>query len=107
MNCAECSSHTTTVTADKELLVKATAGCAHSAPEWVCLGCTPADQQFLSRFCATCKVRVCAIAKGVQNCAACAEHDTCAEIKAVIARESKELGLRMTWLRERFEALAG
>jgi hypothetical protein len=68
------------------------------------LGRTPANQGFLATYCATCKVRACAIEKNVQNCAACADYDTCAEMKAVIARESKELSVRMTWLRERFKA---
>ncbi len=110
MNCAECPSYTTTVSAKKDLREKTAASCsdgASGAPEWVCLGCTPADQQFLSQFCVTCKVRGCAIAKGLQNCAACADYDACVEIKAVIMRESEELGLRMTWLRKRFKALAG
>jgi len=66
MNCAECPSYTTTVSAKKDLREKTAASCsdgASGAPEWVCLGCTPADQQFLSQFCVTCKVRGCAIAK--------------------------------------------
>jgi hypothetical protein len=108
VNCPECSSYTTTTSADKDLLEKAAArsrASAHRAPAWGCLGCAPAGQQFLSKFCATCKVRACAIEKKLQNCAACAKYDACAEIKAILARESKELGLRMTWLRGRYDAL--
>jgi hypothetical protein len=107
VNCTECSSYKTTVTADKELLAKAAASCSDGAPAWVCLGCTPANQGFLAKYCATCKIRTCAIAKGVQNCAACTDYDTCEQLKGFIKGASEELALRMTWLRERFKALAG
>jgi hypothetical protein len=76
---------------------------ADSAKEWVCLGCTPADQAFLAKPCAACKMRPCAIAKGVQNCAACADYESCQKIQTIL--EPWGLAQRMTWLRGRFKAL--
>jgi hypothetical protein len=110
IDCAECPAYKGTVTTDMALLEKAAGSFwdgAYSAREWVCLGCTPADQSFLAKYCATCRIRACAVGKGVQNCAACADYDACDQLKASIKGESEELGLRMTWLRERFKALAG
>ncbi len=107
MNCAACSSYKTTVTADKELLAEAAASClagAHSAPAWACLGCTPANQGFLAKYCATCRIRDCAIEKGVQNCAACDGYESCALLKDFIKKESAALGRRMDLLRQQFEA---
>jgi hypothetical protein len=109
VNCTECSSYKTTVTADKELLEKAAASLAgaNGAPAWVCLGCTPADQGFLAKYCATCKIRACAIDKKVQNCAACDGYESCQMLKDFIKSEAGALGQRMDWLRERFKARLG
>jgi hypothetical protein len=108
INCAECSAYKGTVTTDMALLEKAAGSFwdgAYSAQEWVCLGCTPADQPFLAKFCAQCKIRGCAIGKGVQNCAACADHESCTMLKDFIKGESEALCKRMEWLRGRFLAL--
>ncbi len=105
VNCAECSSYKTTVTADKELLAKAAASSPDGAPHWICLGCTPADQGFLAKFCATCKIRGCAIEKGIQNCAACCDYESCKLLHDFIKGESEALSTRMEWLRARFLAL--
>ncbi|MCX6101245.1 MAG: DUF3795 domain-containing protein, partial [Candidatus Bipolaricaulota bacterium] len=107
MNCTACSSYTTTVTADKELLAKAAASLAsaNGSPAWVCLGCTPANQQFLAKYCATCKIRDCAIEKKVQNCAACDDYESCTPLHDFFKGESAEaIGKRMDWLRARFQA---
>jgi len=108
INCDECAAYKGTVNTDVGLLEKAAgsywAG-AYSAQEWVCLGCTPADQPFLAKFCATCKIRGCAIAKGVQNCAACESYKSCQMLKDFIKGESEALCTRMEWLRGRFLAL--
>jgi len=78
---------------------------ADGPKEWVCLGCTPADQAFLAKPCAACKMRTCAIAKGVQNCAACDEYESCQMIQTIL--EPWGLAQRMGWLRERFVAQHG
>jgi hypothetical protein len=106
VNCAECPAYQGTVGSKIELLEKAAqafSNGADSAKEWVCLGCTPADQSFLAKPCAACEMRKCAIAKGVQNCAACADYDSCQRIHKIL--EPWGLAQRMGWLRERFKAL--
>jgi hypothetical protein len=109
IHCDECAACKGTVNTDVGLLEKAAGSYgdgAYSAPEWVCLGCTPADQPFLAKFCATCKIRGCAIEKKVQNCAACNTYESCAVPKDLIKAESAEaIGKRMDWLHARFQAL--
>jgi hypothetical protein len=77
---------------------------AYRAQEWVCLGCTPADQPFLAKFCAKCKIRDCAIAKEVPSCAACDSYESCALLHDFIKGESEVLCKRTEWLRARFLA---
>jgi hypothetical protein len=106
IDCAECTAYKGTIGSKIELLERAAGkyqNGAYSAAEWVCLGCTPADQPFLAKYCAGCEIRVCAIAKRVPNCAACAEYDSCREIKDFM--EGGELAQRMDWLHARFQAL--
>lgn len=108
IDCAECSSYKTTVTADKELLAKAAASLAgaNGAPAWVCLGCTPADQGFLAKYCATCKIRDCAIEKKAQNCAACNGYETCARLRDFFKTDpAGAIHKRMDWLRQRLLGL--
>ena len=108
INCDECSAYKGTVNTDMSLLEKAAGSYwdgAYSAPEWVCLGCTPADQGFLAKYCATCKIRGCAIEKKVQNCATCDGYESCTMLKDFIKGENEALCKRMEWLRGRFLAL--
>jgi hypothetical protein len=107
INCEECSAYKGTIATDMALLEKAAGSFwngAYSAQEWVCLGCTPADQPFLARFCAKCKIRDCAIAKGLPNCAACDTYEACAILHDFIKGESEALCQRMDLLRQRFKA---
>lgn len=106
MNCATCPSYTTTVNPDIEVLRKAEAQSASAGGlRWVCLGCTPADQPILAKYCATCTIRDCAIEKKVQNCAACDDYESCARLHDFFRGESAEaIGKRMDWLRARFHA---
>jgi hypothetical protein len=107
INCLECSAYKGTVNTDIALLEKAAGNFwngAYSAQEWVCLGCTPADQGCLARFCATCKIRDCAIEQGVQNCAACTDYESCKVLKDFIKGESEALAQRMDWLHGRYQA---
>jgi hypothetical protein len=106
IDCAECTAYKGTIGSKIELLEKAAGkyqNGAYSAADWVCLGCTPADQPFLAKYCAGCEIRVCAIAKQVPNCAACTEYASCREIKDFM--EGGELAQRMDWLHARFQAL--
>ena len=108
INCDECAAYKGTVSTGIGLLEKAAGSywdAAYSAQEWVCLGCTPADQGFLAKYCETCGIRACAIERGVQNCAACSEFAACDRVQTFIGGESKEVAQRMTWLCERFKAL--
>jgi len=106
MDCSACPSYTTTVNPDIEVLRKAEASSASTGGlHWVCLGCTPADQPILAKYCATCKIRDCAIEKGVQNCAARDTYESCTLLKDFLSGESAEaIHKRMDWLRERFQA---
>jgi len=108
INCDDCTAYKGTVATDLALLQKGAESYwngAYSAQEWVCLGCTPADQGFLAKYCATCKIRLCAIEKGVQNCAACPEYETCQPLKEFVQGESQALAQRLAWLRARFKSL--
>jgi len=105
VNCAECPAYQGTASSKIELLEKAArafSNGADSAKEWTCLGCTPADQSFLAKFCATCKIRDCAIAKGVPSCAACDGYESCTLLHDFLRGESEVLCKRMEWLRGRF-----
>jgi hypothetical protein len=107
INCANCTAYQGTVNSDRKLLEKAAGSFwngAYQPRDWVCLGCLPPEQSFLAKFCAGCKIRNCAIEKGVQNCAACAEFDECSKLHDFIQGESQELAQKMKWLRERFLA---
>jgi len=105
INCDNCSAYKGTVNSDMSLLEKVAGSFwdgAYSAKDWVCLGCLPANQSFLGKFCAKCKIRVCAIERKVQNCAACNDFENCSKLHEFINGESEELVLRMKLLRERF-----
>ena len=107
INCEECSAHRGTITTDIEVLKKvaATYGTRHEAyEEHVCLGCTPGDQPFFAKYCATCKIRSCAVGREVQNCAACGEYETCAQLRDFVGAVPAEAKLaeRMDLLRDRF-----
>ncbi len=114
INCDECPAYKGTVATDIGLLEKVAGKFrdgVRSVSEWVCLGCTPADQEFLAKDCATCKIRDCATAKGVQNCAACGDYESCKLMRDFIKGESEPrcnqpetVRKRMEWLRERFLA---
>jgi len=114
INCNECPAYKGTVMTDIDLLEKV-AGSSWSGPpgasDWVCLGCPPADQGFLAKDCAACKIRACAIAKGAQTCAACGDFESCELIGDFIlgvseprCREPEMVRTRIEWLRARFLA---
>jgi hypothetical protein len=105
INCDACPAYQGTITTNLRLLEKASADYGKDGQtfkDWVCLGCAPADQGFLATYCAGCKIRACAVGKGVQNCAACGDYDACAKMRKFLETEPEALTERMAWLRERF-----
>lgn len=109
IDCDQCPAYQGTISSDGALLKKVAGDSwqgASSASEWTCLGCTPANQGFLAKDCATCAIRDCAIAKGVQNCAACADYESCRTLRDESrANHPDVVAKRMDWLRQRFLAL--
>ncbi len=110
VNCAECGAYKGTVAPDIERLKKVASvyGTGPDAYEQhVCLGCTPGDQPFLAKYCATCKIRACAVKRHIPNCAACGDYATCGELKGFFAAVPPEAKLteRMDLLRARFVSL--
>jgi hypothetical protein len=105
IDCTACTAYRGTVTTDPALLEKAAGeywNGKYSASEWVCLGCLPADQPFLARYCAGCGIRACAIEKGLPNCAACPDYEGCSQLHDFVEGELPALSQRLAWLRESF-----
>jgi hypothetical protein len=105
IDCDNCRAYQGTVQYDLSLLEKA-AGLywngKYSAKDWVCLGCQPSNQPFLAKFCAECKIRVCAVQRKVLNCAACNDFEHCEPLQAFIRGESDDLVQKMQLLRNPF-----
>lgn len=114
INCQGCSAYKATVNTDLELLKSTGESYLHGRykPEdWVCLGCTPADQKFIAKYCKECIVRKCAIEKGVQICAECHEFENCDIVRESIMEvlnddeesiKDNPIYIRMNLLRKRF-----
>jgi len=105
INCEACGAYQGTINSDMALLEQVAGkfwNGAYSAKDWVCLGCTPADQPFIAKFCAKCELRTCAIGRNLINCAACTDYENCAKLHDFIKGESEEIILRMNLLHERF-----
>ena len=104
INCETCPAYRGTVTTDRSLLEKAAAeygGAEQTFKDWICLGCTPANQGFLATYCAACAIRKCAIERKVQNCAACDDFESCTKIRSFLDTNPVGVAERMTWLHER------
>jgi hypothetical protein len=104
IDCSKCPAYRGTIEGDVSLLEEAARSFSNGAFEtddWVCLGCPPADQRFVAKFCGSCAVRNCAVSRGVQNCAACDDFDGCAVLRESIG-DDEQLGLKMRFLRRRF-----
>ena len=105
INCNNCLAYKATVNNDLALLEKAAGSFqngAYPAQDWVCLGCQPADQPFLAKFCAKCEIRLCAIGRKIENCAACTDFENCTQLHEFIKSEPEDVTRRMMWLRECF-----
>ncbi len=84
INCDECPSYVGTITGDETLLVKMneTYGTEQTdSIDFVCLGCKYSYLKLLATDCAVCVIRLCAMAKGKDFCATCAEYETCDTVK--------------------------
>ena len=102
INCLECTAYKATLSGDEEKLreVAEKFGRGVLAPlDWVCLGCGPHNRHLLATYCSTCKIRLCALAEGVSNCAECDTFERCTDLQDFIAAESGTLGRTMQWLR--------
>ncbi len=107
IDCSNCKAYKGTVSGDLSQLEAAATtygGTADQAKDWVCLGCQPADQPFIAKYCGECGVRKCAIAKGKPNCAACDEYDGCERIHKFLGDDTSELSRKMNLLRAHFVA---
>lgn len=78
INCIECPAYIAKKTDDMELREKTAK--EWSSPEFQvspdqinCDGCTEVDKELFT-FCNSCKVRICGVDKGVQNCAHCDDY---------------------------------
>jgi hypothetical protein len=108
INCGECPCYKGTVQGDISMLEK-------TAREWsgkdttyktldmVCLGCTKENKNFHFPYCNTCAVRLCAMAKDVQNCAACSDFETCDHIGSFLKDHARPKA-SMELLRQKFLA---
>jgi len=107
INCSECRAYKGTVTGNVDLLKEAAGAFwngTYDAHDWVCLGCGPHNQHFLAKYCSTCRIRVCAEKKGVQNCAACENFEKCSILRDFVKGESEDLARTLGLLRERYLA---
>ncbi len=105
--CDNCLGYRGTTTGDRSLLQKLADRLwdgAYTAEDWVCLGCQPADQPILSRYCSTCAIRRCASGKNLPNCAACPAFEGCTLLHEFITKEGEEVVRTMALLRQRFLA---
>ncbi len=110
IDCLECTAYKSTLKGDEK-------GLAHMAEkfgqgvlephDWVCLGCGPHNQHLLAKYCYTCKIRLCAIVKGVSNCAECETFEQCAILQDFLRTESETLARTMGWLRASYLARHG
>lgn len=104
IHCDQCLGYRGTVGGDLSLLERLASRHGRSPRDWVCLGCQPADQPFLSAFCGGCQIRACAIGRGLVNCAACADYEGCARLHDFVKAEGEEVVRTMALLRERYLA---
>jgi hypothetical protein len=105
INCTECSAYKATVTTDEKLMqhVQGSFGDGKGTrTDWVCLGCLAAEPAFVAKYCATCKIRTCAMKHGITNCAVCPDYDACEQLQPFIEDEDAAVALRMRWLRDGF-----
>jgi hypothetical protein len=86
LDCARCPACVATQADDREALERTAAMWREqfNAPEItadsiICDGC-PATDGRLSGYCSICEIRACALGRGLETCAPCAEYDGCAKL---------------------------
>ena len=102
IDCLECTAYKATIKGDEKGLEQMAEkfGKGVLGPlDWVCLGCSPQNRHLLATYCSTCKIRLCATAKGVSNCAECETFERCATLQDFMKTESETLARTMGWLR--------
>ncbi len=110
INCSECPCYQGTMTANLETLQKiarewSAPGTQHTVTDMICLGCTKENTDFMYSWCKGCKIRNCAIEKGVTNCVACDAYDECEKIQSFLQHSQKTKPL-MDLLRGKYKARA-
>lgn len=90
LDCAQCDAYKATQANDdaaKEAVARQWERDFHipkvELSDVTCDGCTTSGKR-LSGYCTQCKVRACAVAKGVINCAYCEDYATCEDLNSFL-----------------------
>lgn len=95
INCGECACFKATVSSDAEKLEQVAKEWSsgenkYEAKDMVCLGCGlekgRGRDELMFTWCRSCEIRVCAVEKGVINCAVCEDFGHCPKIGAFLGR---------------------
>jgi hypothetical protein len=88
LDCAKCPAYIATQADDREALEKTAVMWREqfnspyiTADNIVCDGCSTTDGR-LSGYCSICEIRACALERGLETCAPCAEYDGCGKLAA-------------------------
>jgi hypothetical protein len=87
LDCGQCPAYVATQADDHEALERTAAMWREqfnspyiTADNIVCDGCM--QDARLSGYCSMCEIRACALERGVETCASCAEYDGCSKLAA-------------------------
>ena len=108
--CEECPSYQGTMTGDETLLEKMNQEYGDGktdAIDFVCLGCKYTDVKLIASDCAHCAIRLCALAKGRDFCATCADYETCETVKPYRGDGTSVRDKRNAFLRAKFSRANG
>jgi len=103
--CEECPSYVGTLTGDETRLVQMNEKYGDGktdAIDFVCLGCKYPDLNLIATDCARCAIRACALAKGKDFCATCAEFQTCETVKPYRGDGTSPRDKRNTFIRAKY-----
>jgi hypothetical protein len=88
LDCGQCPAYVATQANDREALERTAATWREqfNAPEItadsiICDGCPTTDGR-LSGYCSICEIRACALERGLETCAPCAEYEGCGKLAA-------------------------
>jgi len=107
INCHECPSYKGTIAGDETSLNKMNEEFGNEKTDvidFVCLGCRYSDLKLIATDCSGCMIRSCALARGVDFCATCADYLACETVKpyrgdGTSARDKMNALLRAKFLR--------